>query len=255
MAGCRWQQSGADVAGVSPIPVADVAGVSPIPVADVAWLSLVPGADVAWMSLVPGADVAGVSLVPGCRCGRGEPNPGCRCGRGEPNPGCRCGRVESRHRMPTVESRQAAAPGATMQSIDGEDTAPSISLQRTMVRQCAAGAPVQRGECAQDAACRFAADAIAGRRPADRTCNAYVEPLRPRASPAPGPSLPTFSFASACASRVHVAHSARSPCTRSIHRRPSRDRFFRGHGRAVSQTARSAAGRWWNGRMGWAGGA
>ena len=114
-----------------------------------------------------------------------------------------------------------------MLSIDGEDTAPSISLQRTMVRQCAAGAPVQRGECAQDAACGFAADAIAGRRPADRTCNAYVEPLRPRASPAPGPSLPTFSFASACASRVHVAHSARSPCTRSIHRRPSRDRFFR----------------------------
>jgi hypothetical protein len=28
-------------------------------------------------------------------------------------------------------------------------------------------------------------------------------------------------------SQVHAAHSARSPCTRSIHRRPSRDRFFR----------------------------
>jgi hypothetical protein len=43
-------------------------------------------------------------------------------------------------------------------------------------------------------------------------------------------------------SQVHAAHSARSPCTRSIHRRPSRPILPR-HGCAVSRTARSAVGR------------
>ena len=81
-------QSWCRCARVSPSLGADVAGVSPVPVQMWAGAEPGPGADVDRAEPSLDAVVAAVSAVSACRCARGEPSRGTDVGRGEcPNAG------------------------------------------------------------------------------------------------------------------------------------------------------------------------